>query len=70
MITPVSRHLDLYHRFNTKNAHFYVLEVVPQDPRGGDWNQHILQRESLWIERLNATLRPGLNEAQSDKPFL
>lgn len=43
MLTPVSRHLDPYHRFNTSLVTFLVLVVILQDPRGGDWDKRILQ---------------------------
>lgn len=62
MLTPVSRHLDLYHIFNTSFVTFLVLEVVPQDPRAGDWDRG---KETLWIERLNATYSLGINKVQS-----
>lgn len=48
---------------------FFILEVVPMNPRGGNWDNHILQHETLWIEHLNALTPPGLNEANSYKPF-
>lgn len=70
MLTPVSRHLDLYHKFNPTAAQFIVLDVIKPDPRGGDWDKPVLQKETLWIERLEATHSPGINEAQSYKPFL
>lgn len=47
----------------------FVLEVIPVNPRGGNWDKTILQRETLWIECLNAMTPPGLNEANSYKPF-
>lgn len=67
MITPVSRHLDLYH-FDTSYVSFIVLERIPKDPRGGNWDR----RDSMphAIERLNATCQLGLNEVCSYKPFL
>lgn len=70
MLTPVSRHLNIYHRFDTSSIVFAVLAVVPKSPRSGEWERFILQKETLWIERLNATRAPGLNESHSYKPFL
>lgn len=58
MLTPVSRHLGLYHEFDTSVVKFINLEVVPQDPCGGKWDKRILQRETLWIERLGVTRAP------------
>lgn len=70
MLTPVSRHLGLYHRFNTGMIQFIVLEVIPQDPWGGNWDKCILQKETYWIERLEATRPPGINKVLSYRPFL
>lgn len=70
LLSPVSRQLGLYHKFDTKMVHFIVLEVIPQDPRGGNWDKHILQRETPWIERFDATKAPGINEVLSYWPFL
>lgn len=70
MVTSVSRHLDLYHRFDNSVISFIALAVIPKDPRGGDWDKQILQKETLWIERLDATHAPGINECQSYRFFL
>lgn len=51
----IGRHIDLHHRYDLSVIRFLVLEVVPSSPRGGDWDRVILQRETLWIEHLNAT---------------
>lgn len=55
MVTSVSRHLDLYHKFDTTVVSFIALAVVPKDTRGSNWDKQILQREALWIERLDAS---------------
>lgn len=65
-----SRHLDLYHGFDATCVSFIALAVIPKDPRGGNWKKVILQKETLWIERLNATNAPGINETQSYRSFL
>lgn len=70
MLTLISRHLDLYHRFDTSCVSFVILTVVPKNQRGGEWHKMVLQKETIWIERLNATQSPRLNETQSYKPFL
>lgn len=41
-----------------------------QDPRGGNWDKRILQKETLWIERLETTKSPGISEVLSYRPFL
>lgn len=61
----MSKHLDLYRKFDMSLVYF-----IPKDPRREDWDKHILRRETTWIERLNATHVPAINEAQSYKPFL
>lgn len=70
MVTAVNRHLDLYHKFDVSLISFIVLAVVPKDPRGGDWDKYILQKETTWIEHLDAIYAPGINEAHTYKPFL
>lgn len=48
VITAVTRHIGLHHKFD--NSTFFVLEVFPPNPRGGDWDNQILRSETLWIE--------------------
>lgn len=43
MITSVSRHLDLYHKFDTSLVSFIALAVIPTDPHGGDWDKQVLR---------------------------
>lgn len=70
MLTAVGRHLDLYHKFDVSLVSFIALAVVPKVSRGGDWEKCILCKETIWIERLNATQAAGINEAQTYKQFL
>lgn len=44
MPTTVSRHLDLYHKFDTSYASFISLTVVPSDTRGGNWDKKFYKR--------------------------
>lgn len=69
-LTTIGRHVGLHHRYDASFISFQVLEAVRPDPRGGNWNQRLLQSETLWIERLEAYKFPGLNEAHSYKAFL
>lgn len=46
--TTVGRYIGLHHRFQPEVV--MVLEVVPEDLRGGDWDQLILRWETTWIE--------------------
>lgn len=66
----MSRHLGLYLKFDVSLVLFIVLAVIPKDPRGGEWDKHIFRKETIWIECLNAIHAPGINEAQTYKPFL
>lgn len=70
MLTPVSHHLCLYNKFDTTMVHFIVLEVILQDSRGSNWDKRSLQKETHWIERLEVTKPPGINEVLSYRPFL
>lgn len=70
MITPVILHLGLYHTFDTSHVRFITLNVIKRDPCGGNWDKKILQQETLWIEQLNATQSPDINEVLSYMPFL
>lgn len=68
--TTVGRHIGLHHRFNPEVVKLVVLETIPKDVHGGDWDRKILQREAVWIEFLNANIPPGLNEGHTYKTFL
>lgn len=48
----------------------WVLEVVPQVSRGGNFDQLVLQHEARWIWELEATKTPGINDSLSFVPFL
>lgn len=67
--TTVGCHIGLDHKYDPKAVRFLALEVLPPDVRGGDRDKMLLQREALWIERLNATVPPGLNKVNSLSPF-
>lgn len=69
MLTQMSRHLYLYYKINTSFVSFIVLAVVPKDSRGGNWDKLILQKKTLWFERLDAIRAPGFNETQTLQTF-
>lgn len=50
--------------------HFFALENVPPNERGGDNDMILLQHEALWISDLAALRPPGLNDTLTFKPFL
>lgn len=68
-LTTIGPHISLHHRYQSEVVKFRVLEVM-KDLRGGDWDRSILRRETIWIERLNTHIPPGLNEVHSYKSFL
>lgn len=43
IITPVTRHIGLHYKFNNTSVSFFVLGVIPPNPRGGDWDNLILR---------------------------
>lgn len=67
---PLGRHVALKHKNDTSMVCFTVLEKIREDPRGGNIDQKLLQREVKWIFKLNATHAPGLNDSLSFRPFL
>lgn len=59
VIMSITKHIGLYHKYHTEIVSIFILEVIPLGLRGGNWDQLILQRETLWIKHLNAlTLWP------------
>lgn len=68
--TAIGRHVAITHNYNFQGFKFLPLAVIPPPERGGDWSKLLLQQESKWIFRLNATSPPGLNEGLSFAPFL
>ena len=37
-LTTVGRHVGLYHRYDLSVVRFFILEVIPPHPQGGDCN--------------------------------
>lgn len=66
----ISRHMGLHHNFDDTKIHFFALENVPPNERGGDNDMILLQHEALWISDLAALRPPGLNDTLTFKPFL
>lgn len=63
-------HIAFKHKYNPMVFKFAAFEVIHADPRGGDFDERVLQRETQWIHKLQATVYPGLNYIISFKPFL
>lgn len=60
VITPVTRRIGLHQKFENTSASF-VLEIISAYLKGGDWDNHILRSKTLWIEKLSATISPGIS---------
>ena len=63
-------HIAFAHKYEIPLIQFAVLDCITEDPRGGDFDQRVLQRETQWIYRLKANCWPGLNDSLSFKSFL
>ncbi|OCT97484.1 hypothetical protein XELAEV_18009711mg, partial [Xenopus laevis] len=67
--TSVSRHFS-FNNHNQLQFKWLVLEVVYKPHRSGDMKKLLLQREAVWIKKLNNLVPFGLNEYWSIAPFL
>ncbi|XP_041420362.1 uncharacterized protein LOC121394192 [Xenopus laevis] len=67
--TPVSRHFTS-HGHSLIQLKWLVLEQVKRPKRGGNLSKLLLQREALWIKKLNTMTPMGLNDYWSLSPFL
>ncbi|OCU02623.1 hypothetical protein XELAEV_18008386mg, partial [Xenopus laevis] len=60
-VTPVSRHFRMQGH-NSDQLRWLVLQIVRIPPRGGEYNHILLQKEIMWIDKLNTMAPMGLNE--------
>lgn len=67
---PMAKHFKNVGHKNINELKVMVLEVIDNNPRGGDRLKRLLQRETFWIHTLEATVFPGLNEEIDFSPFL
>ncbi|OCT82311.1 hypothetical protein XELAEV_18024832mg [Xenopus laevis] len=67
--TPVSRHFNL-HNHHVSQLKWLVLEVVELPHRGGDIRKILLQKEALWIKKLDSLTPRGMNDQWSVGCFL
>lgn len=68
--SAIGKHMALVHNYTPVQITFVPLMHIPQNPRGGDWQQSLLRADARWIYRLRALILPGLKESLSFKPFL
>lgn len=67
---PVAKHFNLVGHTNINQLKAMVIDVIPQNIRGGDRLRLLSQKETFWIETLKATTHPGLNEDVDFSVFL
>ncbi|KAE8625392.1 hypothetical protein XENTR_v10006256 [Xenopus tropicalis] len=60
-ILPLSKHFR-EHGHTPEQLSYTVLEGVPPQKRGRDWELRLKQREVWWIKRLNSLHPNGLNK--------
>ncbi|OCT90428.1 hypothetical protein XELAEV_18019042mg [Xenopus laevis] len=63
-VTPVSKHFK-EQGHNSKQLRWMVLQIVDTPSRGGNYNRLLLQKETMWIDKLNTVSPTGLNEVQN-----
>lgn len=68
--TTMGHHVVLKHQYDPLVLKFSALNRIHEDPRGGNFDQQVLQRETQWVFNLRATIYPGLNDMMSFRPFL
>lgn len=68
--TAIGHHVAFKHRYDPHVFRFAALDRIYEDPRGGNFDQWVLQREIKWVYDLLATSFPGLNDVLSFRPFL
>ncbi|XP_063295369.1 intelectin-1-like [Pelobates fuscus] len=68
--TPVARHIVKFHQGNVDNFRFQSIEKLPPNPRKGNFNKQLLQKESQWIYSSRTLTPQGLNEKFNYTPFI
>lgn len=68
--TTLGQNAAKFHEFQQFDCHFSVLEKIPQNVSGGDWNNVNLKQETWWIHHLRASVWPSLKDIFSFRPFL
>ncbi len=67
---PMAKHFQNVHNSNPESLMVKGLETIKKNIQGGDRLKLLLQRETIYIYNLLATLYPGLNEEIDFSPFL
>lgn len=66
---PLGRHVRDVHQGIFPKIGFLALDRIHPNPKGGDWDKTLHQRETCWIVALRATVAPGLNSHMSYRPI-
>ena len=67
---PIAKHFQSSTQCNPTDLKVMVIEVIQKNIRGGDRLRTLAQRESFWIDMLQALSFPGLNEELDFSVFL
>lgn len=67
---PIAKHFKTSNQCSPAHLTVMVIEVIQKNIRGGDRLRTLAQRETFWIETLNSTKHPGLNEDVDFSVFL
>lgn len=67
---PMAVHFREAGHTDLSSVKIMAIEVINKNIRGGDRLKRLLQRETWWIVKLNATTFPGLNDDVDFSPFL
>ena len=67
---PMARHYREHHNSDPSTVQICGIDHIPLSLRKGDRQKQLNQRESFWIDKLQATSYPGLNEELDLSVFL
>ena len=66
----MARHYLDSHNSNPSTLQAFGIDHIPSSIQKGDRQRKPNQREAFWIDKLQATKRPGLNEDLDFTAFL
>ncbi len=66
----MARHDQDFHDSNPATLQTFGIDLIPPPEKKGDRQRKLNQQETFWIDKLQATKHPGLNEDQDFTAFL
>ncbi len=66
----MARHDQDFHNSNPATLQAFGIDLIPPPEKKGDRQRKLNQQETFWIDKLQATKHPGLNEDQDFTAFL